>query len=40
MSVVVAKRYAKSIFELAQENQKLETTYKESNVLVQVFKKL
>ena len=38
MSVVVAKRYAKSIFELAQENQKLETTYKESNVLVQVFK--
>jgi F-type H+-transporting ATPase subunit delta len=38
MSVVVAKRYAKSIFELAQEKEKLETVYKEGSVLVQVFK--
>jgi len=38
MSVVVAKRYAKSIFELAQEKEKLKTTYEEASVLVQVFK--
>ncbi len=38
MSVVVAKRYAKSIFELALEKSKLETVYEEANLLVKVFK--
>ena len=38
MSVVIAKRYAKSIFNLAQEQGKLETTYEEVNILVEVFK--
>jgi len=38
MSVVVAKRYAKSIFNLAHEKGKLENTYEEVNILVEVFK--
>lgn len=38
MSVVIAKRYAKSIFNLAQEQGSLESTYEEVNVLVEVFK--
>jgi len=38
MSVVVSKRYAKSIFDLAQEKSKLETVYEEANILVKVFK--
>ncbi len=38
MSVVVAKRYAKSIFDLCQEKDSLERTYKEINILIQVFK--
>ena len=38
MSVVVAKRYAKSIFNLAQEKEQLETVYEEVNILIQVFK--
>lgn len=38
MSVVVAKRYAKSIFNLAQEKEQLDATYKEVKILIKVFK--
>lgn len=38
MSVVVAKRYAKSIFTLAKENSVLEKTYKESKLITSLFK--
>ena len=37
MSVVVAKRYAKSIFNLAQEKGRLEKVYEDVNILVTVF---
>ncbi|MBH76592.1 MAG: ATP synthase F1 subunit delta [Flavobacteriales bacterium] len=39
MSVVVAKRYAKSFFDLAKEKNNLETTYKEVNSFLEIFKK-
>jgi len=39
MSVVVAKRYAKSFFDLAKEKKNLETTYKEVNFFLEIFKK-
>ena len=39
MSVVVAKRYAKSFFDLAKEKNNLETTYKEFNSFLEIFKK-
>ena len=38
MSVVVAKRYAKSFFDLAKEKNNLETTYKEINSFLEIFK--
>ena len=38
MSVVVAKRYAKSIFSLAQEKGVLEKVYEDVKILVAVFK--
>ena len=38
MSVVVAKRYAKSFFDLAKEKNNLETTYKEVNSFLEIFK--
>jgi len=38
MSVVVAKRYAKSIFTLAKERGALEKTYEESKFLITLFK--
>ena len=38
MSVVVAKRYAKSAFSLAKEKNNLETTYKEINSFLEIFK--
>ncbi len=38
MSVVVSKRYAKSIFDLCQEKESLERTYKQINILIPVFK--
>ena len=38
MSVVVAKRYAKSIFGLAQERGVLEKVYEDVNILVAAFK--
>ena len=38
MSIVVAKRYAKSIFNLAKEKEKLEVVYRETGILLKVFK--
>ena len=38
MSVVVAKRYAKSFFDLAKEKNNLEATYNEINSFLEIFK--
>ncbi len=37
MSVVVAKRYAKSIFSLTKERDSLDSTFKEINMINEVF---
>ncbi len=37
MSVVVSKRYAKSIFSLAKERGVLDTTFKEINIINEIF---
>ena len=37
MSVVVAKRYAKSIFSLAKERGSLDSTFKEITMINEIF---
>jgi len=39
MSVVVAKRYAKSVFDLAKEKNTLDKTHEELNVFLKIFKR-
>ena len=37
MSVVIAKRYAKSIFSLAKERGVLDSTFREINMIIEIF---